>query len=660
MTMLRALLCLLFLVQPLRAAVVRAPVRVPVTVGGAAGSVGAALGTLRTSAGAAGISGLGAPSLPSTALPVLRPVPTPAAGRVGAAAPSIAPSKDLAGPAPAVRGAAGRAVSASDGKIVLPGRGNSAAGTGKLPKKAFEAPAPSLSAPSPGLSASDLKAGAYEDWAGRMGVEAGPLNILMTGSESFPYIKTGGLADVIDDVSRGLAERGHHVTIVLPKYADISEAAHGMKPLPGAYAVPIGGEMKQVKLWRAERQGVEVLFVENEEYFGRSGAYGYDGHDYLDNDERFAFHARAALEAVRFLERKVDLVHVHDWQAGLIPAYLKLLYKNDPLFASARSVMTIHNIAYQGFFGKEALPKAGFSWEDYTPEKLEYWDHFSYLKAGIAFADAITTVSPTYSKQIQTGEEFGRGMQGLLAHRSKDVSGILNGVDESANDPRNNRHVAHHFSKADVNQGKKENKAVLQKKAGFAVDPKRPLFGIASRLADQKGIDLVLEIIPVLVKMGAQLFVIGSGEREIEKRLDALAHKYPKNIFRHGFDTKFVHQIYAGSDFLLMPSRFEPCGISQMLAHLYGTIPIASRTGGLVDTIRDITEDPHGGDGFFMPELSAQGLKEAVAAAMEHFEDKDALARSRKNAMERDHSWGRSLDEYEALYRKLLKPFQGL
>ncbi|MFH2203855.1 MAG: glycogen/starch synthase [Elusimicrobiota bacterium] len=643
--MIRAMLCLLLLGQPIQAAVLRAPVRINAGAG-VAGSAGAAVGAPISPSGLTRQTMLNtAAALPSVDLPKTSVAPAIQA-KVAAKQPEV---KTEALP----KAGGVETGSARTSAVRSAVRGDKKGEKGVLPEGAFADHSEELTRPRPGLLGAGLKAAADAEWMRLMGEAHKPLNILMAAGEAYPFVKTGGLADVVDDVSRGLAARGHHVTLVLPKYADISEEQFGMKRLPGAFGVPVGDHVETARLWRAEHEGVEVLFVENEEYFGRRGAYGHMGYDYVDNDSRYIFQSRATLEAVRFLERQVDVVHVHDWQVGLIPAYLKLIYNADPLFSAARSVMTIHNLAYQGFFHKDTLLRAGFSMKDYTFDKLEYYGNFSFLKAGLAFADALTTVSPTYAKEIQT-EEFGHGMHGLLSNRKKDLVGVLNGIDLDANDPRTDKVLEEQYGSDTVASGKAKNKAALQQASGLAVDPGVPIFGVASRLAGQKGIDLIAESIDKIVKLGAQVYIIGSGESDLEDAIDRMVRRFPKNVHRHGFDTAFVKMVYAASDFLLMPSRFEPCGLSQQLAQRYGTLPIASRTGGLADTIIDVRDNPRRGDGFFIRDLTVAAIVETVKDAIAHFRNKKVLARSRRVAMLKNMSWESSLNRYVDLYRSLL------
>jgi starch synthase len=482
-----------------------------------------------------------------------------------------------------------------------------------------------------------------------------PLSVLMAASEAVPFIKTGGLADVVDAVSRGLADRGHRVMLVLPKFKQLKTDGVEFRRA-GTVSVPIGDRTETAGLLTANVKGVDVVLLDHPGYYERSGGpysspsvYGHD-----DNDERFAFYSRAALEAARALDFRPDVVHAHDWHAGLIPAYLKLVYGADPFFAATRSVVTIHNLAFQGVYPLESAIKVGFAPKDLAPMgPLEYWGSASYLKAGLVLADAVTTVSPTYAKEIQAGPQFGMGMEGVLRARPYGVHGIINGLDAELNDPRTDEFIPRRYGAEDAAEGKAENKAWLQQRLGLDQDPHAPLFAVASRLAAQKGIDLVLDAIHEIVARGAQVVVTGSGDKKLEDLLAAAVARHPGRVASHPFDEAFVHVVYAAADFLFMPSRFEPCGLSQLIAHSYGTLPIVTRTGGLADTVLDLRADAEYGDGIVMHGFSVLDLVEAVEAAIAGYEHPGALATARATAMANDPSWKHPLEAYEALYRRI-------
>lgn len=483
-----------------------------------------------------------------------------------------------------------------------------------------------------------------------------PLNVLMAGAEAVPFIKTGGLADVVDAVSRGLADRGHKVMMVLPKYRALKLDGVALTHA-GEVTVPIDGRDQTAKLWTAKVNGVDVVLLDHADYYdrpggpyqGKSSVYGDD-----DNSERFAFYSRAALEAARALGFKPDIAHAHDWHAGLIPAFLKLVYQNDPFFAATRSVVTIHNLAFQGVYSNDTAAKMGLPADAARPlGPVEYWGNTSFLKGGLVLADAVTTVSPTYAREIRATPEFGMGMEGVLNARPDGVRGILNGLDPDLNDPKTDAHIARNYGPADVAEGKAANKAWIQKHRGLKEDPDAPLFVVASRLAGQKGIDLVVDSLDEIVARGGQVLITGSGDKDLEAAVAAAVAKHPGMVASHPFDEVFVHAVYAAADFLLMPSRFEPCGLSQLIAHRYGTLPIVNPTGGLADTVRDLRADAERGDGVVMREFSVLGLTEAVEAAIAGYRHPTALTVARATAMANDSSWGPALDAYEALYREI-------
>lgn len=592
--------------------------------------------------------------LPQAPAPQAAPLPNPVLLQPEApAAQALALRPPAFAPAPLARSGAARAPPA--GRFAEPGR-DAPRGGQPTAREALAAPLPeSLQTATRDVPAGSLKADADADFARRSGEGSGArLNVLMVGAESVPYAKTGGLADVVDAVSRGLVQKGHAVTLVLPKYRQLDAEKHHFRPTDIRVQVPVGGELVPARLWQGYRGGVRVVLLENDGLHSPESYYAPRKPGYSDDDERFIFLTRGALEAAKALDFRPDVVHAHDWHGALTAPMLKLLYQADPFFAAAKSVLTLHNLAYQGMFPKETLLRAGFGLEDFTWQRLEYWGHFNFLKAGLAFADALTTVSPTYARQIQESNEFGRGLEGLLRFRAADLSGILNGVDPQLYDPATDRLIARPYEAADVSAGKAANKAALQAKAGLALDPEAPLFAVASRFDAQKGLDLVAEAIPGLVERGAQVVITGSGDPKLTEAFRELALRYPGSVFVHPFSETFVHEVYAAADFVLMPSRFEPCGLTQLISQAYGTLPVVARTGGLADTITDISDDEKRGDGFFMREFSAAGLLEAADRAIAHGRREAAFLHSRRTAMEKDSSWPRAIEQYERLFTRLL------
>ncbi|MFA6004111.1 MAG: glycogen/starch synthase [Elusimicrobiota bacterium] len=609
------------------------------------------LAGLSLSAQAGANARISLPARPAAILPGILPSVKPSLGQT----PSIGPLVPLAAawPQPSLRLAA--APSAAMPQAAAPRA--AVAPDQALAPVAMAPVASDLAAPSPDAAPSALKEAVDADWAARMGEASQPLNILLVASESVPFIKTGGLADVVDALSRGFVDQGHRVTLMLPKYLQLDAAQHGLQPVKKDILVPLGGRQEKAELWHTAYKGVDVYFVGNDSLYSKDGIYAPAQPGYNDTDDRFIFFSRAALEAAKSLGFKPDIIHVHDWHAAVIPALLKLVYAADPFFAATRSIVTIHNIAYQGFFPRETMFKAGFRAEDFTSDKLEYYGNFSLLKAGLVFADAITTVSPNYARQIRQNNEFGRGLEGLLEHRKDMLHGIINGIDPNMWNPGTDAALAARYGAAGALAGKAANKAAMQSRAGLPAAPAAPVFGVISRPDAQKGLDLIIEAIPYLVSRGAQLMMlVGSdpGGEELRARLQEAAERYPDNVaYSFKFDDALARGIYAASDFFLMPSRFEPCGLAQLVAQAYGSLPIVTRTGGLADTITDLDADAARGDGFFIREFSAEAIKAACARALALYRQAPALAQARRTAMAKDSSWGPSIDEYLGLFRSL-------
>lgn len=571
-------------------------------------------------------------------------VPTAALGAVPLAA--------LSAPAAAIS-AAPTALSAPAAAAAVPAAPQATSATAALeaaPSAKNASPAAQAAAAAPRADGAAAEAGAAFDGGRR-------LNILMAAAESVPFIKTGGLADVVNDVSRGLAERGHRVTLVMPKYKGLKLDGLTLTKA-GHISVPMDGGLHTATLWTTRHAGVDVILIDRPELFQNTkgpydsgSVYGEDA-----NELRWAFYSRAALEAARAVGFRPDVVHAHDWHAALIPAYLKRVYAGDSFFADTRSVVTIHNIAFQGHYSPDAAARIGFRPDEARAGgSLEHNGGINYLKAGLANADAITTVSRTYAREIQDSHAFGMGLEGVLRARSRDLTGIVNGVDPGLWGPKDDALIARRYGVDDVAAGKAANKAELQRRMGLNVDPDAPIFSVASRLSHQKGIDVVLDAVHLIVGRGGQLVISGAGDPELERRVAEVVkfYSYYGRVAFHTFDEAFVHAVYAASDFLLMPSRFEPCGLSQLIAQRFGTIPLVARTGGLADTVTDLRDDPERGDGLFIREAWDGGIWATIDDAYAGHRNPEALAAARRTAMSKDSSWGPALDEYEALFRRL-------
>ena len=478
------------------------------------------------------------------------------------------------------------------------------------------------------------------------------MRILFAASEVVPFAKTGGLADVAGALPKALRKLGHDVRVVLPRYRIVDAAGHRLTPLLDAVAVPVAGRVERAAILEGRiPPDVPAYFVRCDRYFDRDGLYQVQGVDYPDNAERFAFFSRAILELARALDLRPEVIHCHDWQTGLVPVYLRTLYANDPALAPAGVLFTIHNMGYQGLFPPEALDSFGLGRDMFTPGGIEFYGRVNLLKAGLVFSDLLNAVSRRYSREIQT-EEFGLGLDGVLRARSKDVFGILNGIDQEEWDPATDQYLAARYDHRDL-AGKAACKADLQRAVGLRADPAAPLFGVISRLAEQKGMDLVADSLETILEVGGQFVLLGTGEPALEDRFRAAAVANPGRVAAViGFDLALSHKIEAGADFFLMPSRYEPCGLNQMYSLRYGTIPIVRATGGLDDTVIPYNRRTGEGNGLKFEAATADALCLAICRAAALYRNPAARQHLIANGMRGDFSWDRSAREYEALYRE--------
>lgn len=468
----------------------------------------------------------------------------------------------------------------------------------------------------------------------------------MVTPEAHPFAKTGGLAEVAAALPSALVRLGHSVTLILPRYRGV---------LPGATAarrvdLQIGPNMFSVGfLEQVMDDGVRAVLVDVPALFDREGLYGQDGQDYPDNAIRFAVLSRAALEFVRLEGIRPDIIHGHDWQTGLVPVYQKMHLSQDPVVGGVPAVFTIHNLAFQGIFNRDLLPALGLDWNVFHPDALEYWGNISLLKGGVNFSEKLTTVSPTYAREILS-PELGFGFDGVLRRRADDLVGILNGIDTARWNPEADA-FAPHFSAANL-PGKREAKRALLAEVGLATDERtldRPLIGLISRLTDQKGYDIIGAAAHHLMELDATWVMLGSGERRYEDQWRSLAAHFPDRVSATiGFSERLAHLIEAGADMFLMPSRFEPCGLNQLYSLRYGTIPIVRATGGLEDTIRDAAEP--GGNGIKFADPTPGALVAAVRRALHLFRDKARWEALQRAGMAADPSWDVSAREYVKVY----------
>ncbi len=472
------------------------------------------------------------------------------------------------------------------------------------------------------------------------------MKILFVASEAVPFCKTGGLADVVGTLALKLGAAGHDVCLFLPKYSAVRAPSLDegkARPL----TVELGGEKTEVGLRFLHRRSVSNYFVDCPPFFDRDGLYGVSGKDHDDNDKRFALFCVAALEGAKAIGFKPDVVHAHDWQTGPVCAHLKRRYSKDEHFKGTGSVFTVHNMAYQGNFPRASLTASGFAPEDFSSDGLEYYGQISFLKAGLAYADRITTVSPTYAREIQ-GAEHGFGFEGLLQRRTKVLRGVLNGLDTEIWDPSRDPAIPRRYGAADAAAGKAACKEALLKECGLETRSDRALIGVVSRLDYQKGLDLAIPAVEARLDR-AQFVVLGTGDPALTEQLAALERRHPGQVhFHRQFDEPFAHRVYAASDVFLMPSRFEPCGLGQMIAMRYGSVPVAARTGGLADTV---FETGSKANGFLCAPNDGADLAAALdrALAARHGKDWDARVRT---AMSGDFSWDRSVDDYLRVYKE--------
>ncbi|HYQ80131.1 MAG TPA: glycogen synthase GlgA [Anaeromyxobacteraceae bacterium] len=476
------------------------------------------------------------------------------------------------------------------------------------------------------------------------------MDILYVASEVAPFSKSGGLGDVSQALPQALAARGHRLAVVTPRYGSIDPQRHRLARLD--VQLEVRGE--RAGLWRAPG-AVPVFLLEHQRWFGsRPGLYGERGADYPDNAQRFAFLSRAALEVPAAVGLSPRIVHLHDWQTALGAWLLRFERAGDPRLAGARCVFTIHNLAYQGMFPKEMLVEVGLPWEVFTFEAMEFHDQLNFMKAGLVYADALTTVSPNYAREILT-VEGGQGLDSVLRMRRRDLVGILNGIDALQWDPSRDPHLPARYGPGDLS-GKAACKTALQREMGLPARARVPLIGVIGRLAEQKGVDLLLEALPEILVMDVQVAVLGSGRPDWEEALSRTARERPGRLgVRIGFDEGLAHRIEAGADLFLMPSRFEPCGLNQLYSLRYGTAPVVRAVGGLEDTVEDY-DGARRGTGFKFREYQARAMMTALRRALDVWRDGRAWRGLVERGMAQDFSWDRSAAGYEALYRRVIEP----
>lgn len=489
------------------------------------------------------------------------------------------------------------------------------------------------------------------------------MNIVMAASEAVPYVKTGGLADVAGALPVELAKLGHAVTLVLPRYRTFQADGRLLRSLGSIRVqtprgvVEAGLEEDLIPV-RGAGRSIRVVAVRYDAYFDRVGLYqGTDG-DFIDNLARFSFFSRAIVEVVAFListrHEQINVLHLHDWQTALAAVYLKTTERDRSIIRDIRSLLTLHNVGYQGIFPGSQFSETGLPADLFTPAGLEFYGSVNLLKGGIVFADAVSTVSPTYAKEIMT-PDGGFGLEGVLAGRDEGVIGIINGIDIHSWNPETDLNLPATYSRADLS-GKAACKKAIQTELGL---PNRdvPLIGVIGRLTPQKGFDLLAEIIPELMAVGVQVAMLGTGDRSLEGRFQTLKKQYPEQIgLSLKFDEGRAHRIEAGADMLVMPSRYEPCGLTQLYSLRYGTIPIVRKTGGLADTVvpyKPSTAQAGKATGFQFAEVSGDSLLTSMLLALKIYADQDAWKSLQQAGMAEDCSWERSAKHYVEVYKAL-------
>ncbi|MFH1715633.1 MAG: glycogen synthase GlgA [Elusimicrobiota bacterium] len=482
------------------------------------------------------------------------------------------------------------------------------------------------------------------------------MNIIFASTECAPFAKTGGLADVVGALPGVLQRKGHNVCVIMPLFNKIDRKQFDITTKITHLHLSLGGKrevfgLKQAKL----AHNVQVYFIDHPGYFGRDELYRENDTDYPDNAERFIFYSKAVLEAAKAINFQPDIIHAHDWHSALAPAMLKTIYHYDNFFYKTKSVFTIHNIAYQGIFPRSVLALTDISDSEFVPSKLEFYEKINFMKAGIIYSDALNTVSKKYSMEIQESHENGKGLEGVLLNITKKVHGILNGVDYSIWNPEKGNNIAAEYSSKKL-LGKKKCKKNLQEIFNLPVKKDVPVIGMVSRLDPQKGFALLEKAMDKLMALDLQLIVLGAGDTFIAEFLEKAKNKYPQKIgICISFEPDMAHKIYSGSDMFLMPSLSEPCGLGQLIAFKYGSVPIVTKAGGLFDTVKDYNAKTQKGTGFCLKDFSSDALFNAVKRAMEVYVSKKEWKALMVKIMEQDFSWEKSAHNYTELYAEAMR-----
>ncbi len=485
------------------------------------------------------------------------------------------------------------------------------------------------------------------------------MNVMLVSSEAVPFAKTGGLADVAGALPKYLAKLGMDASLVMPLYQKVPQCGAKLIKLEPTLRIPVGDKIFTGAIYQSTLPGSEtpVYFLEQKTLYDRPELYGAGGKDYTDNCTRFIYFCRGTIELIKALGLKVDVLHVNDWQSGLIPVYLKTLYASDAQVKDIATLFTVHNLAYQGLFWHWDMPLTGLPWDLFNWTELEFYGKLNFMKGGLVYADALSTVSKQYAKEIQT-EEYGCGLEGVLTARRESLFGVVNGVDYTVWNPAVDSLIPAKFSPEDLS-GKAKCKAQLQREQKLPVRPDAPLIGLISRLVNAKGFDLIAEIMDELMGADVQFVILGTGDPKYHALLEDAARKYPgKLALNLAFDNRLAHLIEAGCDMFLMPSQYEPCGLNQIYSLKYGSVPIVRETGGLKDTIVNVTDETiknATATGFSFRVYKSAALMEAVKRALALYTKKTAWRDLMINGMRQDWSWERAARDYHGLYGWAIK-----
>lgn len=476
------------------------------------------------------------------------------------------------------------------------------------------------------------------------------MKVLFAASEAHPFIKTGGLGDVMGALPQSLTELGVEARVVIPKYKNIKDELKQNLQFIKWFTVPVGWRNQYCGVFQYKYKDVVYYFIDNEYYFNRDGLYGY-----YDDGERFAFFNRAVLEFIKEIDWKPDIINCNDWQTGMVPVLLNLEYKNNEFYSNMKTVFSIHNLLFKGSFVPNVLPELfGYDYMPLTNGSVELNGSVSFLKGGINYSDQITTVSNTYAEEIKT-QQYGEGLDGLLRCKSDFLKGIVNGIDYEEFDPEKDNLIFKNFTWDSISD-KVENKLSLQKELGLPQRAETPMIGLISRLTHQKGCDLIVSIIDRLLQKDIQFVVLGTGDYLYEETFKNLQYRYPDKVSANiKFDNSLAHKIYAATDMFLMPSLFEPCGLGQLIALRYGSIPIVRETGGLKDTISPYNKYTGIGNGFGFKNFNSNELMQIIEYALTIYDDKDAWNNIIRQAMDSDNSWEKSAMQYKLLYEDVVK-----